>query len=69
LQKKKEMQSVQEQLEKKRMEFAKRMEECREKQEELRSKVPVIDVAKANQGASAEIREVSKGERCEASSS
>ncbi|KAI8922618.1 hypothetical protein BC831DRAFT_474976 [Entophlyctis helioformis] len=38
LQKKKEMQAVQAQLEKKRVEFAKRMEECREKQEELRAK-------------------------------
>jgi hypothetical protein len=39
LQKKKEMHQVQLQLEKKRLEFAKRMEECREKQEELRAKV------------------------------
>jgi predicted ribosome quality control (RQC) complex YloA/Tae2 family protein len=39
LQKKKEMQNVQEMLEKKRTEFTKRMEECREKQEELRAKV------------------------------
>ncbi|KAJ3085909.1 Cilia- and flagella-associated protein 73 [Quaeritorhiza haematococci] len=38
LQKKKEMQQVQAQLEKKRIEFAKRMEECRGKQEELRAK-------------------------------
>ena len=39
LQKKKEMANIQEQLEKKRAEFAIRMEECRFKQEELRSKV------------------------------
>ena len=39
LQKKKEMELVQEQLEKKRLEFTKRMDECREKQEELRTKV------------------------------
>lgn len=39
LQKKKEMQAVQAQLEKKRAEFAKRMEECRERQEDLRTKV------------------------------
>jgi uncharacterized coiled-coil DUF342 family protein len=39
LQKKKESQMVQEQLEKKRQEFAKRMDECREKREELKSKV------------------------------
>jgi predicted ribosome quality control (RQC) complex YloA/Tae2 family protein len=39
LQKKKEMNAVQAALEKKRLEFAKRMEECREKQEELRAKV------------------------------
>ncbi|KAJ3257204.1 Coiled-coil domain-containing protein 42 [Boothiomyces macroporosus] len=38
LQKKKEMQQVQQQLEKRRLDFAKRMEECREKQDELRSK-------------------------------
>ncbi|KND05092.1 uncharacterized protein SPPG_00766 [Spizellomyces punctatus DAOM BR117] len=38
LQKKKEMQSVQSQLEKKRLDFARRMEECREKQEELKAK-------------------------------
>ncbi|KAI9104799.1 hypothetical protein DFS34DRAFT_213884 [Phlyctochytrium arcticum] len=38
LQKKREMQTVQAQLDKKRLEFAKRMEECREKQEELRAK-------------------------------
>jgi hypothetical protein len=37
------MLSVQEQLEKKRLEFAKRMEECREKQEELKSKVSRVD--------------------------
>jgi hypothetical protein len=43
------------------MEFAKRMEECREKQEELRSKVHVNNVAKANQGTSSEIRKISKG--------
>ncbi|KAI8848082.1 hypothetical protein BC829DRAFT_475298 [Chytridium lagenaria] len=36
--KKKEMNTVQGNLEKKRIEFAKRMEECREKQEELRAK-------------------------------
>nr|KAJ3423112.1 hypothetical protein HK105_003137 [Polyrhizophydium stewartii] len=35
LQKKREMQAVQAMLEKKRVEFAKRMEECREKQEEV----------------------------------
>lgn len=33
------MQQVQAQLEKKRIEFTKRMEECREKQEELKFKV------------------------------
>ncbi|KAJ3326349.1 Coiled-coil domain-containing protein 42 [Boothiomyces sp. JEL0866] len=38
LQKKKEMQQVQQQLEKRRLDFSKRMEECREKQDELRSK-------------------------------
>ncbi|KAJ3415382.1 hypothetical protein HDV05_005119 [Chytridiales sp. JEL 0842] len=38
LQKKKEMHAIQAALEKKRLEFAKRMEECREKQEELRAK-------------------------------
>ncbi|KAI8809112.1 hypothetical protein BJ742DRAFT_250655 [Cladochytrium replicatum] len=38
LQKKNEMQEVQALLEKKRLEFSKRMEECREKQEELRAK-------------------------------
>ncbi|KAJ3223482.1 hypothetical protein HK099_001065 [Clydaea vesicula] len=38
LQKKKEMHQVQQLLEKKRIEFAKRMEECREKQEELKVK-------------------------------
>jgi predicted ribosome quality control (RQC) complex YloA/Tae2 family protein len=42
LQKKKEMHQVQLQLEKKRLEFAKRMEECREKQEELRAKVSLL---------------------------
>ncbi|KAI9009606.1 hypothetical protein BC832DRAFT_551910 [Gaertneriomyces semiglobifer] len=35
LQKKKEMQAIQDQLDKRRAEFAKRMEACREKQEEL----------------------------------
>jgi hypothetical protein len=39
LQRKKEMQQVQELLELRRQDFAKRMEECREKQDELRSKV------------------------------
>jgi hypothetical protein len=39
--KKKEMQQVQAILEKKRQEFTKRMEECREKQHELRAKVAV----------------------------
>ncbi|KAJ1553314.1 hypothetical protein HK096_008338 [Nowakowskiella sp. JEL0078] len=39
LQKKKEMQQVQSLLENKRSEFAKRMDECKEKQEELRTKV------------------------------
>ncbi|KAI9343424.1 hypothetical protein DFJ73DRAFT_841517 [Zopfochytrium polystomum] len=38
LQRKKEMHQVQVLLEKKRLEFAKRMDECREKQEELRAK-------------------------------
>ncbi|TPX31276.1 hypothetical protein SeMB42_g07785 [Synchytrium endobioticum] len=38
LQKKREMMDVQTQLDRKRAEFAKRMEECREKQEELRTK-------------------------------
>jgi hypothetical protein len=33
------MQGVQELLEKRRLEFARRMEECKEKQDELRSKV------------------------------
>ncbi len=39
LQKKKEMAHVQDQLEKKRAEFAIRMEDCKYKQEELRTKV------------------------------
>ncbi|KAJ3056004.1 hypothetical protein HK097_008493 [Rhizophlyctis rosea] len=48
LRKKKEMQAVQALLEKKRAEFAKRMEECREKQEELRARQKKIrdDVTK-----------------------
>ncbi|KAJ3032618.1 hypothetical protein HDV00_007312 [Rhizophlyctis rosea] len=48
LRKKKEMQAVQALLEKKRLEFAKRMEECREKQEELRARQKKIrdDVTK-----------------------
>jgi hypothetical protein len=39
LQKKKEMQHIQELLEKRRQDFTNRMDECREKQDELRSKV------------------------------
>ncbi|KAJ8331211.1 hypothetical protein O5D80_000773 [Batrachochytrium dendrobatidis] len=38
LQKKREMHAIQTLLEKKRVEFSKRMEECREKQEELKTK-------------------------------
>ena len=39
IEKKKEMQAIQSELEKKRLEFARRMEECREKQDELKAKV------------------------------
>jgi hypothetical protein len=49
------MQQIQDLLEKKRLEFVKRMDECKEKQEELRTKVRSVNIAKTNKGTSSKI--------------